>query len=101
MCTTFTSAVACRNSATSTIAENNQVYATSSVTYGFASSSVNRILSSTTPKLLDINVKKSTTTTSARGVTYWGIRIPSTITLAGAYTGENTFYGVVSSPAQW
>ncbi len=102
MCTTFTSAVACNNSATSTIAESNQVFATSSVTYGFASSSVNRILSSTTQKLLDINVKKSTSTvTAARGITYWGIRIPNTITLAGAYTGENTFFGVVSNPAQW
>ena len=102
MCTNFTSAVACRNSATSTVAEKNQVYATSSVTYGFASSSSNRILSSTTPKLLDINVKKSTTTAiQAKGVTYWGIRIPNSITLAGAYTGENTFFGVLSSPSQW
>lgn len=102
MCTNFTSAVACRNSATSTVAEKNQVYATSSVTYGFASSSSNRILSSTTPKLLDINVKKSTTTSiQAKGVTFWGIRIPTAITLAGAYTGENTFFGVLSAPAQW
>lgn len=102
MCTNFTNAVACRNSATSTVAESNQVFATSSITYAAASSSVSRILSSTTQKELELNVKKSTSTTfTARGVTYWGIRIPGTITLAGSYTGNNTIYGTVGEPTFW
>jgi hypothetical protein len=101
MCTTYTSAVNCRNSATSTIAESYQVFATSTVTYASATSS-GHTLSSSTQKLLDINVRKSTTTSSqADGITFWGIHVPITLTLAGSYTGENTFYGVVSSPAQW
>jgi hypothetical protein len=101
MCTTYTSAVTCPNSATSTIRESYQVFATSTVTYASASTT-GKFLSSTTQKLLDLNVQKSTTTgQQARGVTYWGIEVPLSLTLAGTYTGENTFYGVVSSPSQW
>jgi hypothetical protein len=101
MCTTYTSAVTCNNSATSTISERNQVFATSSVTYDTASSS-GRQLSSSTVKELELNVRKSTTTvTQATGRTYWGINVPISITLAGSYTGENVFYGKVSEPAQW
>jgi hypothetical protein len=100
MCTYYTSAVTCNNSATSTIAESNQVFATSTVSYATATSSGNT-LSSTTQKLLDLNVPKSTSTTPASKDTYWGIRVPISITLAGAYTGENTFYGALSDPSQW
>lgn len=102
MCTNFTNAVSCRNSATSTISDNNQVFATSSVTYGFATATLGNILSSTTQRELELNVKKSTTTSvTAKGRTYWGIKIPSTITLAGSYTGQNTFYAVTGEPAFW
>ena len=101
MCTTYTSAVTCNNSATSTIADSNQVFATSSISYAAATTSGNT-LSSSTQSELEINISKSTaTTTQASGITYWGIRVPATITLAGAYTGENTFYGKVGEPAQW
>jgi hypothetical protein len=101
MCTTYTSAVTCPNSATSTISEGMQVFSTSVVTYATASTA-GRFLSSTTQKLLDLNVRKSTSTTfQAPGITYWGIEVPATLTLAGTYTGENTFYGVVSAPGQW
>jgi hypothetical protein len=101
MCTNFTNAVACRNSATSTIAESNQVFATSSVTYGFATSAL-RTLSSTTQKELELNVRKSTSTVTAQtGRTYWGILVPASITLAGSYTGNNTIYGKTGEPAQW
>lgn len=101
MCGTYTSAVTCPNSTTSTIPENQQVFATSSVSYGFATSSGNT-LSSSTQKLLDINVYKPTaTSTQTTGVTYWGIRVPASITTAGLYTGENVFYGVQSHPLQW
>lgn len=101
MCTYYTSAVTCNTSATSTIAESYQVYATSSVSYGTATATGNT-LSSTTQDLLDINVQKSTaTSTPEDGITYWGIHVPITLTLAGSYTGENTFYGALSDPSQW
>lgn len=101
MCTNFSNAVACRNSATSTIADFNQVFATSSVSYAFATSA-GRTISSTTQKELEVNVRKSTSTSLyATGRTYWGIRVPITITLAGSYTGNNTIYGKVGEPAQW
>jgi len=101
MCGTYTSALTCPNSATSTIAENYQVYATSSVSYGTASTS-GYILSSSTQSELEVDILKSTSTVSqATGITFWGIEVPASITLAGAYTGENTFWGKVGEPAQW
>jgi hypothetical protein len=101
MCGTYTSAVTCPNSASSTIQANYQVFATSSVTYGSASSS-GFVLSSTTPVELEVDIKKSTSTSiQALGVTYWGIEVPTAITLAGAYTGENTFTAKTAEPADW
>jgi hypothetical protein len=101
MCTTYTNAVTCPTSATSTIAESFQVFATSSVSYGTATAT-GRTLSSTTNKRLDLNVQKSiATSTQATGTTYWGIHVPITLTLSGAYTGENTFYVAGSDPSQW
>ncbi len=101
MCTTYTGSVTCPNSASSTIDDRYQVFATSSVSYGTATSS-GFILSSTTPLELEINVKKSTTTTAQEsGVTYWGIEVPSTITLSGAYTGQNTFTAKTGEPTEW
>lgn len=97
MCTTFSVSTECPVSATSTVAENNQRFATSSVSYASGVA-----LSSTTPYELEINVMKSTSTTVyAEGRTYWGISVPGTITLAGAYTGLNTFIAVVSEPGEW
>lgn len=102
MCITYTTAVNCPNSATSTIPDYSQVFATSSVSYGYASTTLGNILSSTTQNELELNVYKSTSTTQqAEGYTYWGIDIPDTLTLAGAYKGENTFYGNVAEPADW
>ena len=101
MCKDYTSAVTCTNSSTSTIAEYNQVFATSTISYASATSSGNTI-SSSTQKELELNIFKPTSTsTQTSGVTYWGIRIPSSITLAGVYTGENTIWGKVGEPAQW
>jgi hypothetical protein len=97
MCTTFGIGNECPTSATSTVAENNQRFGTSSVAYasGFT-------LSSTTPFQLELNVRKSTSTSVfAEGRTFWGIQVPGTITLAGAYTGLNTFMAVVSEPGEW
>lgn len=101
MCPGFSTAVTCPNSSTSTIAESFQVFATSTIGYASAQGAGN-ILSSTTPVELALNVPKSTaTSTQEEGQTYWGIEVPATITLAGAYTGENTFFGSVSNPANW
>jgi hypothetical protein len=97
MCVPYTSVIHCPNSATSTIAENNQVFGTTSQLY--ASSTP---MSSTTPTLLQVNIKKSTTTlTQSAGNTFWGINVPGTITLSGNYKGENTFVGVVSTSTFW
>ncbi len=101
MCRTYTTAVTCPNSATSTIAERYQVFATSTASYGSASSS-GRFLSSTTAKELEVNILKPTATSSQTSkITYWGIEVPGTITLAGAYTGENTFIAKLSEAVQW
>lgn len=101
MCTTYTSSSTCPNSASSTIGDYNQVFATSSVTYAGAQGAGN-ILSSTTQNELEINVAKPTaTSTQPSGATYWGIAVPISITLAGSYTGENTFYVKTSETTEW
>ena len=97
MCTNFSVGSPCANSSTSTIPDFKQEYATSSVAYGSGYD-----LSSSTPQLLAIKIQKTTSTTTPNtGVTYWGIEVPTTITLAGAYTGLNTFYAVASNPSDW
>lgn len=97
MCPTYTSSVHCPNSATSTIPESEQVYATSTVSYASGVA-----LSSTTVTELELNTSKSTSTsTPAQKHTFWGIRVPGTITFAGDYTGENTFYAVAGESAFW
>lgn len=101
MCGDYTSVTPCPNSASSTIPESEQVFGTSSINYADAVTAGN-VLSSSTQQLLDLNVLKPTATnTQPAGVTYWGIRVPGTITRAGLYTGENTFFGILSDPSQW
>ena len=92
----------CPNSASSTVQDFRQVFSpTSTATYLSASTSGNN-LSSTTDQELEINVQKTTSTsTPATGITYWGIEIPGTITLSGDYTGRNTFIAVVGESANW
>lgn len=97
MCTTFTASNHCPNSSTSTIPESEQRFATGTVSY--ASSTA---LSSTTVQEVEVNVPKSTSTsTQATASAYWGIRVPSNITFAGNYYGQNTFYAVVGESANW
>ncbi len=97
MCTTYSGATPCAPSDTSTIPEDQQRFATSQVAYLSGTQ-----LSSTTPQEVEINVPKTTaTSTYATSNAYWGIRIPATITLAGDYTGENTFTALVGESAQW
>ncbi len=97
MCTYYTGATPCNPSATSTIAAAEQRFATSTTAYASGSA-----LSSTTPQVVQINVAKSTaTSTQETGDAYWGIRVPGTITFAGDYTGENTFTALVSNSSEW
>ncbi len=97
MCTTYTGSTLCPSLSTSTIPESEQVFATSTVTYAQGTA-----LSSTTPQEIEINVPKSTATSSqATNNAYWGIRVPGTITFAGDYTGENTFTAIVGESANW
>lgn len=96
MCPTGFAPGACAASATSSIIETNQEYGTSSLAYGSGTDLT------TTDTTLDINIQKSTSTvTQASGVTYWGIGVPGTVTLAGIYTGQNTFTAVQSDSSQW
>ena len=97
MCTTYSNASPCAPSATSTIPESEQHFGTSQIAYGSGAS-----LSSTTAQFVDINVLKSTSTsTQATANAYWGIGVPGTITYAGSYTGQNTFTAIVSNSSQW
>ncbi len=97
MCDSYTGPGTCPVSATSTIPVGRQEFGTSTIAYG---AGIN--LTSTTTEELEINIKKSTTTlTQSAGRTYWGIEVPGSITLAGLYTGENTFYAVVAEGVDW
>jgi hypothetical protein len=97
MCTNYATGDPCQNSASSTIPAEEQRFATGTVAYADATA-----LSSTTGQEIEINVFKSTSTsTPAEADAYWGIRIPATITFAGDYTGENVFFAVVGEPDDW
>ena len=98
MCTTFSGSTPCPVSATSTIPQSEQRYATSAVAYGSGAS----LQPTTSPATLSIQIPKPTSTsTPTSGTTYWGIAVPGAITLAGSYTGQNTFTGAISTPAAW
>jgi hypothetical protein len=77
-----------------------QRVATSSIAYSSTDSYT--LTASTSPASVLINVQKTTATSSPQTKnTYWGIAIPTTITLAGNYSGQNTIVGKKSSPANW
>ena len=97
MCTSYTSSTLCPNSSTSTIPESEQRFATGTVTYASAVA-----LSSSTVQQIEVNVPKSTSTsTQATNNAYWGIRVPASVTFAGDYYGQNTFYAVQGESAFW
>jgi hypothetical protein len=51
---------------------------------------------------LELNVLKSTTVLTPQSKDIgWGIEIPSDITIAGEYRGENTFMAVISTATAW
>jgi len=94
MCSTYPG---CPVSTTSTIPVNQLVYASSGVLYASATA-----LAVNPGALFPIQIPKSTSTaTSSLGTTFWGLSVPSTIQLSGAYTGQNTFVAVRSAPGTW
>lgn len=99
MCGTFAVGNKCPVSASSTIPEYEQEFSSTSLAYG---SALAITLSSTTPNEVELDVEKTTSTSTPNtGVTYWGIAVPASITLSGAYTGLNTFYAVTAEVADW
>lgn len=98
MCGTYAPGTPCAVSATSTIPQSEQKYATSAVAYAAGVA----LSPTSTPGTLLIQIPKPTSTsTPTSGKTHWGIRVPASISLAGAYTGQNTFTGAVSAPGVW
>ena len=90
---------ACSGNATSTIFVPEQKYAaTSSTSYAAAIA-----LAANPGATLGLEVQKSTSSTSTPSakITYWGIRVPIAITLAGDYLGQNTIIGVTSPRGNW
>jgi len=99
MCGTFTVPTECPPSATSTIPEDQQRFSSTSLSYP---SPLANVLSSTTFVEVELDVLKSTSTSSpSTGITFWGIAVPGSITLAGSYQGLNTFMARVAEPADW
>ncbi len=102
MCPGYSGPGSCTTDTSTTIRDFNQVFTpTSTVDYLTASTSGNQ-MSSTTDTEVEINNAKSTATSSpATSTTYWGIRIPGTISISGDYTGENTIIAIVGESSDW
>ncbi len=99
MCGTYTISTECPVSATSTIPEFEQKFSSSSLAY---TSPGALALSSSSNQEVELDVNKTTSTsTPNNGITYWGIAVPISITLAGNYQGLNTFIGVTAEDADW
>lgn len=110
MCGTFSPSNTCPNSATSTVPDWRQQFSTT--TYAYDTDALEdgtnldpRILqlASTSPgQELELDVLKTTSTsTPQEGTTYWGIAVPASITLAGSYTGLNTFVAKTAEAIDW
>lgn len=99
MCGTYSVSSPCPTSSTSTIPESEQHFASSSLSYN---SVLALTLSSTSDQEVELDVPKTTSTsTPQEAVTYWGIAVPSSITLAGSYQGLNTFTAKTAEAADW
>jgi hypothetical protein len=99
MCGTFAVGNECLSTGTSTIPESQQRFASTSVSY-LSPTAIE--LSSTTLQELELNIPKTTSTSTFQtGTTYWGIEVPATITLAGSYQGLNSFIAEVTEDAEW
>ncbi len=88
----------CSNLATSTIFVGYQRYASTSVAYG----SGIELSTSTLATRFNLRIPKTTATSSPTNAkTYWGIAVPSSITVAGDYIGRNYIDALVSPSAEW
>lgn len=103
MCTTWSAPDSCDTNGfqiTGDIPVANQKFATSSAGYNDPDAYV--LAGSSTPTDLLIRVPKTTATSTPSELdTYWGINIPSDITLAGDYSGQNTITAKVSNFLFW
>lgn len=103
MCPTWTSADSCDSNGinpANDIIVSNQKFATSTVAWESAVAVA--LTSSSSPTDFKIQVAKPTSTSTLPvKYTYWGIRVPNTITTAGTYTGQNTIIGKKSNPTFW
>jgi hypothetical protein len=101
MCPTFVSTSSdCSLAGTSTVFAQSQRFGASAIPYLDAAAFVLPTTSVGSPAFLDLNVIETTaTSTFAEGLTYWGIEVPSAVTVAGTYTGLNTFY--IRTDADW
>lgn len=98
MCGTFSVGNPCPVSATSTIPQDQQQF--SSTTFAYGSPLATSLASTSQEVELDV-LKTTSTSTPQQGITYWGIAVPASITLAGSYQGLNTFTAVTAEPADW
>lgn len=105
MCPSYPS---CSGNSTSTIYVPFQHYATSAPTVAYGSGF--QLSTSTSPVLVNVDIRKPTSTTSPASCTvggvscddtYWGIFVPGTITLAGDYIGRNYIDAVVAASNEW
>jgi hypothetical protein len=103
MCPTFVSTSSdCTLNATSTVFTSNQQFASTSVAYNSPFAQTLPTTTDALPAILELNVLKTTSTsTPETDVTYWGIAVPSAVTIAGSYTGLNTFLGITAQPEDW
>ena len=103
MCPTWTTADSCDTNGYQTandILVTQQRFATSSIAYD--ATLTYALTSSSSPAELLIRVPKTTSTSSPQTKdTYWGIAIPSSITTAGNYSGQNTITAKKSNPSFW
>lgn len=94
----------CSDTLDSTIFPYNQQIATSGVAYNFSNPVAGAyVLATTSPGIeLEMNVSKTkSTSTPNASTTYWGIRVPISITLSGDYVGVNTLIGVKGESSAW
>ena len=103
MCPGLTSSSTdCSLNATSTIFTSNQQFSSTSLAYN--SPLAIRLPTTTValPAEVDLDVNKPTSTsTPTSGQTFFGIAVPQAITVAGSYTGLNTFLGVTAEAIDW
>jgi hypothetical protein len=106
MCDSYSPGSPCANDPTATIPESEQQFGDASYAYDTIGpvDFPNIALSSSSYQEVELNIFKPTSTVFAdapQGTTYWGIRVPGSITKSGSYTGMNTFTAVTAEPADW